>query len=151
MNEIVFLIEDDPEGGYYARSLHPEVSIFTEAETMEGIKGNIIDALQCHFDNQDEVINYQIGAQHMDDTTEYFKYTRKRKDRKKIKDKWIKFTIKNPEKEEIQKDGRIRKWAQIKDEKKHLRVVLLENGTTIHNAFFDRGFKKENQYENKIF
>lgn len=58
MNEIVFLIEDDPEGGYYARSLHPEVSIFTEAETMEGIKGNIIDVLQCHFDNQDEVINY---------------------------------------------------------------------------------------------
>lgn len=80
----------------------------------------------------------------MDDTTEYFKYTRKRKDRKKIKDKWIKFTIKNPEKEEIQKDGRIRKWAWIEDEKKHLRVVLLENGTTIHNAFFDRGFKKEN-------
>jgi hypothetical protein len=55
MNEIVFLIEDDPEGGYHARSLHSDVSIFTEADTTKEMKGNIIDALQCHFDNQDEI------------------------------------------------------------------------------------------------
>ena len=37
---------------------------------------------------------------------------------------------------------RIKKWAKIKEEKKYLRVILLEDGETIHNAFFDRNFKE---------
>jgi len=34
-------------------------------------------------------------------------------------------------------------WSKIKEVDKYLRVVLLEDGETIHNAFFDRNFKEE--------
>lgn len=76
-------------------------------------------------------------------TTQYFEYTKKRKDRALIKDEWIKFVIEYPLKTEIQSDGRIRKWAKIKEIDKYLRVILLEDGETLHNAFFDRSFKGE--------
>ena len=76
-------------------------------------------------------------------TTFYFDYTRKRPDRARIKDEWIEFVIQNPEKTEIQNDGRIRKWSKIYEVDKYLRVILLEDGTTIHNAFFDRSYKEE--------
>ena len=76
-------------------------------------------------------------------TTRYFKYTRKRPDRAQIKDEWIKFVINNPAKTEIQSDGRIRKWSKISEVNKYLRVILLEDGQTVHNAFFDRAYKEE--------
>jgi len=76
-------------------------------------------------------------------TTQYFEYTRKRSDRAKIKEKWIKFVIDNPEKTEVQSDGRIKKWVKIPEIDKYLRVILLEDGETIHNAFFDRSFKED--------
>ena len=76
-------------------------------------------------------------------TTSYFNYTRKRPDRAHIKDEWIDFVIQNPEKTEIQNDGRIRKWSNISEVNKYLRVILLEDGTTVHNAFFDRSYKEE--------
>jgi hypothetical protein len=76
-------------------------------------------------------------------TTEYFEYTRKRLDRAQIKEDWIKFVIENPEKTETQSDGRIRKWAKILETGKYLRVILLEDGETVHNAFFDRSYKEE--------
>ena len=76
--------------------------------------------------------------------TQYFLYTHERKDRKDIKMEWIEFVIKNPIKEERQSDGRIRRWAKITDvNNKYLRVVLLGDGETVHNAFFDRSFKEE--------
>jgi len=68
---------------------------------------------------------------------------RQRPDRAKIKMEWIEDTIKNPTYTEVQSDGRIRKWRKIKGEGKFLRVVLLPDGETIHNAFFDRSFKGE--------
>ena len=37
---------------------------------------------------------------------------------------------------------RIRKWAKISDMGKYLRVILLEDGETVHNAFFDRSYKE---------
>lgn len=46
--EIVFTVTEDPEGGYTARALG--YSIFTEGETLEEVKHNIIDAVNCHFD-----------------------------------------------------------------------------------------------------
>ena len=75
--------------------------------------------------------------------TNYFHYIKKRPDRSKIKDAWIKDTINNPVKTEIQSDGRIRKWSKIQSEGKYLRVIMLEDGETIHNVFFDRNFKEE--------
>ena len=75
--------------------------------------------------------------------TQYFLYTRQREDRKDIDMKWIEKVISNPIKEERQKDGRIRKWGQIPESgNKYLRVVLLPDGETVHNAFFDRAFRE---------
>lgn len=51
MNEVIFLIEEAVEGGYQARAL--EHSIFTDAETMESLKANIREAVQCHFDDNE--------------------------------------------------------------------------------------------------
>jgi hypothetical protein len=53
MNEIIFLIEEDPEGGFNARSLG--YSIFTEAENIEELKLNIRDAMSCHFDKDVDI------------------------------------------------------------------------------------------------
>ena len=78
-------------------------------------------------------------------TTQYFNYIKRRPDRAQIKDEWIIFVIKNPEKEEIQSDGRIRRWAKINDTNKYLRVILLDDAETVHNAFFDRSFKGDKQ------
>ncbi len=50
--------------------------------------------------------------------------------------------IQHPIKKEVQSDGRIRFWGKVEElEGKYLRVVTLEDGFTIHNAFIDRGFK----------
>ena len=67
---------------------------------------------------------------------------RGRSDRAEIKLEWIQRVIENPVKQVIQKDGRIRRWAPIAEaEDRFLRVILLEDGQTVHNAFFDRSFK----------
>jgi len=76
-------------------------------------------------------------------TTQYFDYTRKRPDRAQIKEYWIKTVIENPVKIEVQADGRIRKWARVPEAGKYLRVILLDDGETVHNEFFDRPFKEE--------
>jgi len=73
--------------------------------------------------------------------TQYFLYTRQREDRKDIQLKWIEEVVSNPIKEVRQRDGRIRRWGRIAEaDNKYLRVVLLEDGETVHNAFFDRTF-----------
>jgi hypothetical protein len=48
----------------------------------------------------------------------------------------------SPEAKEIQQDGRIKLWKKIPEARNEvLRVNLLEDGETVHNAFFDRDFK----------
>ncbi len=75
-------------------------------------------------------------------TTDYFDYVRARPDRRIILDVWILKVIKAPMQQSVQPDGRIRLWGEIAEaENKILRVVLLEDGQTVHNAFFDRSFK----------
>ena len=77
--------------------------------------------------------------------TQYFLHIRKRPDRAIIKDDWIKDTISDPSHTEVQSDGRIRKWKKIPEEGRFLRVVLLPDGETFHNAFFDRSFKGQSK------
>ena len=48
MNELIFLVEPDLEGGYTARALGE--SIFTEADTLDELRANIRDAVRCHFE-----------------------------------------------------------------------------------------------------
>ena len=74
-------------------------------------------------------------------TTQYFEAMRVRPDRAIIQVEWIQRVIDHPVKETIQKDGRIRRWAPIAEMGgKYLRVILLPDGQTVHNAFFDRSF-----------
>jgi len=75
--------------------------------------------------------------------TQYFSFVRQRADRALIKEEWITGTINSPMKTGIQSDGRIRKWGYIEEVGKYLRVILLDDGETVHNAFFDRGFKED--------
>jgi hypothetical protein len=75
-------------------------------------------------------------------TTSYFRFFRNRPDRAIIKDEWIERAVAFPEAETTQDDGRIRRWAKIEEmDGRYLRVVLLADGVTVHNAFFDRRFK----------
>lgn len=48
MSELVFLVEDAPEGGYTARALGE--AIFTEADTLDALRESIRDAVKCHYD-----------------------------------------------------------------------------------------------------
>jgi len=50
MNEIIFLIEEAVEGGFTARALGE--SIFAEAETLETLRQQVRDAVNCHFDER---------------------------------------------------------------------------------------------------
>jgi hypothetical protein len=75
-------------------------------------------------------------------STEYFRATRRRPDRAIIRDEWIQQVIDHPVRETIQRDGRVRRWAPIAEMKgKYLRVILLPDRETVHNAFFDSSFK----------
>ena len=75
--------------------------------------------------------------------TQYFLFVRQRSDRKVIKEEWLLETIGNPSKTVRQSDERIKKWKYIEEAGKYLRVILLEDGETVHNAFFDRSYKEE--------
>ena len=48
MNEIIFLVEEAPQGGYTARALG--ASIFTEADDLAGMHEQVRDAVRCHFE-----------------------------------------------------------------------------------------------------
>lgn len=75
-------------------------------------------------------------------TTRYFEEQVLRK-RPYIKRDWCEKALQDPIESEVQSDGRIRFWIFIPELGKYLRVVTLEDGETIHNAFPDRGFKEK--------
>ena len=53
VKEKIFMVEEDPEGGYTAKAIGE--SIFTEADNLEELKENIKDALKCHFEDTKEI------------------------------------------------------------------------------------------------
>jgi hypothetical protein len=53
MEEILFLVEQDPEGGLNAHALG--YSIFTQGDTEEELKLNVLDAIKCHFDKKEDL------------------------------------------------------------------------------------------------
>lgn len=76
-------------------------------------------------------------------STRYFQHTRRRPDRICIKDEWILRAVRHPLREERQADGRLRRWIRVPEmQNKALRVILLADGETVHNAFFDRDFRE---------
>ncbi len=67
---------------------------------------------------------------------------RERPDRAAIRLEWIERVIAQPVREQIQRDGRVRRWAPIAEmDGRYLRVILLPDRETVHNAFFDRSFR----------
>ena len=79
-------------------------------------------------------------------TTQYFDEQVRRK-RPYIELAWCAQVVASPLHRETQEDGRIRFWGEVtlpdETSPRYLRVVTLEDGETIHNAFFDRRFGKE--------
>jgi hypothetical protein len=73
-------------------------------------------------------------------TTDYFRNDVLIK-RPYIKLEWCEVALSDPFRREIQDDGRIRHWIFVAELNKYLRVVTLEDGLTVHNAFPDRRFK----------
>ena len=51
MNEIIFIVEEAPEGGYTARALAH--SIFTGGDTLDEVRGNVREAVDCHFEEDE--------------------------------------------------------------------------------------------------
>lgn len=59
-----------------------------------------------------------------------------------IRDELMMQVISHPSRTQVQADGRIRRWGRIDEaEGRWLRVILMLDGESVHNAFFDRGFK----------
>jgi len=58
-----------------------------------------------------------------------------------LKMEWIEQALRHPVRREVQENGRVRYWVYIQEAGKYLRVVTEPDGETVHNAFFDRGFK----------
>lgn len=77
-------------------------------------------------------------------TTRYFEEQVLRK-RSYLKREWCEYVLKNYICKEIEETGRIRYWAYIDELGKYLRVVTLDDGETVHNAFPDRNFKEVKQ------
>lgn len=79
-------------------------------------------------------------------TTPYFDEQVLRK-RPYLDPEWCAEVLRNPLRRTTQLDGRFRYWGRIRipgdDAIRFLRVVTLEDGETVHNAFFDRRFRME--------
>ena len=80
--------------------------------------------------------------------TRYFEEQVLRK-RPYIRREWCQEVLTAPIRREVQSDGRIRFWGRItlpgEARPRFLRVVTLEDGETLHNAFFDRNFREDAQ------
>jgi hypothetical protein len=79
-------------------------------------------------------------------TTRYFEEQVLRK-RPYIRRKWRLQVIAAPLRREVQSNGRIRFWGRIAEpgmtRTRFLRVITLDDGAMVHNAFFDRDFREE--------
>jgi hypothetical protein len=77
-------------------------------------------------------------------TTRYFAEQVLRK-RPYIDPDWVTGVIERPIRRIVQENGRVRLWGSVLDPRdgktRFLRVVMLEDGETVHNAFFDRDFE----------
>jgi len=59
--EIIFAVEESPEGGYEARALG--YAIFTQADTLDELRAMVQDAVRCHFDGQGQSFRYSVTLQ----------------------------------------------------------------------------------------
>jgi hypothetical protein len=71
--------------------------------------------------------------------TDYFESRLLERD---IRLEWCQYVVDHPLDHTVQEDGRIRYWGLVPETGKFLRVVLLEDGETFHNAFWDAAFRR---------
>ncbi len=64
MTEIIFIVEEAPEGGYTARAVGE--AIFTEADTLSELQDTVRDAVVCHFDEGDAPAFIRLHHVHQD-------------------------------------------------------------------------------------
>jgi hypothetical protein len=67
----------------------------------------------------------------------------KRPDRVDIKEEWRERALREPEYLEPQNNGWTKRWIRVEEQGKWLRLVVLEDGETIHTNFWDRGFAEK--------
>ena len=62
MSDLIFLVEEAPEGGFTARARG--AAIFTEADDSEGLRKQVCDAVRCHFDDgqRPRVIRFRFAC-----------------------------------------------------------------------------------------
>ena len=60
-----------------------------------------------------------------------------------IRREWCERALREPLRREVQPDGRVRYWTYVEELGRHLRVVTLEDGEGVHNAFLDRRFRRD--------
>jgi hypothetical protein len=78
-------------------------------------------------------------------STAYFKDFASQK-HPEVQLEWIERVLANPMRYEVQPNGRISYWGNIAESNgRALRVITLNDGETVHNAFFDRNFYKRQQ------
>ena len=75
-------------------------------------------------------------------TTRYFEEQVLRK-RPYLRREWCERALEEPEYSDIQEDDRIRYWILVPELDGYLRVVTLQDGETVHNAFVDHGFRPQ--------
>lgn len=73
-------------------------------------------------------------------TTAYFQRNITEK-RPEVQMDWCIRAVESPDDKVLQNDGRIRYYKLIIEVNRFLRVIVLEDGKTLHNAFFDRNYK----------
>jgi hypothetical protein len=74
-------------------------------------------------------------------TTDYFRNDVLVK-RPYLREEWLLLALEKPYRKEVQPDdGRVRHWVWITELERYLRVVTLDDGKTVNNAFPDRRFK----------
>ena len=78
-------------------------------------------------------------------STNYFQEFASKK-HPEVQQAWIERVLAKPIKRETQSNSRISYWGNIEEaDGRALRVITLDDGETVHNAFFDRNFYKRQQ------
>ena len=96
------------------------------------------------IDDHRRLICCDRGLQPSMKTTDYFEQTLL--ERPEIQRQWCQRVIVSPLKRVVQQNGRISYWAIVPEYgDRVLRVILLEDDATFHNAYFDRNFRSRLQ------
>jgi hypothetical protein len=74
--------------------------------------------------------------------TGYFVQAMTRPDRGTIDLDDVKRGLEQPTYQSVQPDGRRRHWVWVSSQQRWLRIIVEPDGETVHNAFFDRNFKR---------